>query len=382
MTDTLPAPADPLAAVSHPDPYPYYAALRAATPLSWCEPIRAWVAADVASVAALLQHPAARVRPPAEPVPGFLRGTPGGALFAALARMTDGPVHAAARARVLACLDRLDEQSVVEGAALALAQLADDGRTHHRDGALDAWIRRLPVTALLAAQGHPASAWGTVVDATEAWVSGLSPLADAPRQAAALAAAETLLTAFASQGITATEDAAARLAILMQPHEATAGLIGAGVLRLACDARWREAAAEGRLDWTAFAAEVLRHDPPIQNTRRVLAADLALNGQSLRAGDTVVLLLASAARDPARCEQPDTFRLDRLARPGAPAACLPLGVGAHACPGGAMALTIAICAWRHLLVQARPGDWARWASSVHWRPSLNARLACFAPALA
>ena len=290
--------------------------------------------------------------------------------------MTDGEAHATARARVMARLAHLDPDRVQAAANEVLVPLAADWRARHDDLALDTWIRRLPVTALLAAQGHPDSVRGELVDATEAWVAGLSPLADDTRQAAALVAAERLSAAFAAQGITATADAAARLAVLMQPHEATAGLIAAGVLRLALDASLRDAADEGCLDWPAFGAEVLRHDPPIQNTRRALAADLALNGQPLRAGDAVVLLLGSAAHDTARCERPAEFRLDRAI--GA-AAGPPLGAGLHACPGGDIAVTLAICAWRHVLTHARADDWPRWAANVHWRPSLNARLACFAP---
>lgn len=374
-------PRDPLAAVTHPDPYPYYAALRTATPLSWCAPIQAWVAADAATVEAVLTHPAARVRPPAEPVPAFMRGTPAGALFAALARMTDGAAHAAARARVIDGLSRLSPLRVGQAAAEALVPLAADWRVHRRDEALDAWIRRLPVMSLLMALGHPDTTRDALVDATEAWVGGLSPLADRPRQAAALDAAVHLSAAFAAEGVDTVEEAAARLAILMQPHEATAGLIAAGLSRLAQEATLRDAASGGRLDESAFAAEVLRHDPPIQNTRRVLAADLVLHGQAMRAGDTVLLLLASAARDPARCDRPDLLCLDRPAPADGPTG-LPLGAGHHACPGGALAAAIAAGAWRHVLAHARADDWPRWEKPASWRPSLNARLACFAPGAA
>jgi hypothetical protein len=52
----------------------------------------------------VLREPAARVRPPAEPVPRFLLGTRAGAVFGALARMNDGDRHAAQRKRVEALL--------------------------------------------------------------------------------------------------------------------------------------------------------------------------------------------------------------------------------------------------------------------------------------
>jgi hypothetical protein len=41
-------PHNPIAAVTHPDPYPYYAALTARTPLYRDETLGLWVAADAA----------------------------------------------------------------------------------------------------------------------------------------------------------------------------------------------------------------------------------------------------------------------------------------------------------------------------------------------
>ena len=54
---------DPVQAATAPDPYPYYAALRAADPLHYDERLKLWVAAGSAAVCAVLQHPALHVRP-------------------------------------------------------------------------------------------------------------------------------------------------------------------------------------------------------------------------------------------------------------------------------------------------------------------------------
>ena len=42
------APRDPIAAATHPDPYPYYAALVAARPLYRDEALASWVASSAA----------------------------------------------------------------------------------------------------------------------------------------------------------------------------------------------------------------------------------------------------------------------------------------------------------------------------------------------
>ena len=77
-------PTDPIAAVTHADPYPYYAALARERPLYRDDTLNLWVASSPQAIAQVLAHPAARVRPPAEPVPRGLCPGPAGACSAAL----------------------------------------------------------------------------------------------------------------------------------------------------------------------------------------------------------------------------------------------------------------------------------------------------------
>ena len=67
-------PRDPLAAATHPDPYPYYADLVARRPLYRDDGLGLWIAASAAAVTAVLTSEHCRVRPAAEPVPGALVG--------------------------------------------------------------------------------------------------------------------------------------------------------------------------------------------------------------------------------------------------------------------------------------------------------------------
>ena len=69
-------PQDPIAAVTHPDPYPYYADLVARRPLYRDDALQLWVASSAAAVTAVLASDLCRVRPPAEPVPGRSSGRP------------------------------------------------------------------------------------------------------------------------------------------------------------------------------------------------------------------------------------------------------------------------------------------------------------------
>ena len=79
------APTDPIAAVTHPDPYAHYAALRAEAGLHWFPDRKLWALVSAPGVTTALHMPAAKVRPPSEPIPPFLQGSPAGALFGRLA---------------------------------------------------------------------------------------------------------------------------------------------------------------------------------------------------------------------------------------------------------------------------------------------------------
>lgn len=372
---TIAFPSDPFAAVTHPDPYPYYAALRRDGSLHRDERLGLWVVVGAGAIEQALREPHARVRPPDEPVPRFLLGSRAGDVFAALARMNDGPRHSAQRARVEALLAPLGIDRWAEEAQATVRALAGAWSTHADVDALDHAVRWLPTWTVSALLGVPEPDRPAIASWAATWVAGLAPGADSSARGAAIDAMETLLDRLRTLGIgdVDVDSAAAHVALLMQAHDATAGLIGAGLLRLARDPQLRAAARSEGFDWNAFGAEVLRHDPPIQNTRRSLAADVRIEGRTVPAGDTLLLVLGAAGRDPARHPEPDAFRLDRQ-----PSSCgLGLGAGAHRCPGGDRALALAIAAWRELTRSASDGALAALAERVRWRPSSNARMPVF-----
>jgi len=62
-------PSDPIAAVTHPDPYPFYGRLAAERPFHRDPGLGMWVAAGPVEVRDVLASLDCRVRPAAEPVP-------------------------------------------------------------------------------------------------------------------------------------------------------------------------------------------------------------------------------------------------------------------------------------------------------------------------
>jgi cytochrome P450 len=116
-------------------------------------------------------------------------------------------------------------------------------------------------------------------------------------------------------------------------------------------------------------AEVARWNSAVQNTRRFAAADLVLAGKAIAQGQGVLVLLASANRDPALNPEPDTFDANRHDRRS-----MSFGGGTHACPGEAIAVEIAASAvqtWvslgHHVLLGEHSG----------YRPLPNARIPTF-----
>jgi cytochrome P450 len=134
------------------------------------------------------------------------------------------------------------------------------------------------------------------------------------------------------------------------------------------EAAARVATARGAL--TAVVREVVRHDAPVQNTRRFLAEACVIAGQALRPGDAVLVVLAAANRDPAANTDParfDPLRQERQA--------FTFSLGPHACPGEMLATAIAAAGVGQLLASGiRP---ERLAGHVGYRPSGNLRVPIF-----
>lgn len=116
-------------------------------------------------------------------------------------------------------------------------------------------------------------------------------------------------------------------------HETTKHLIGNGIL---CLLRHPEQAAKLRADPTlapTATEEVLRFEPPLQQTKRVAVAGAEIGDVDIREGEQVLLLLASANRDEAVFAEPERFsitRADVQAHVG-------FGYGMRACLGGGLA---------------------------------------------
>jgi len=368
-------PSSPVAAVTHADPYPYYAELVARRPIHRDEALGLWVAAGAAAVTATLTSEVARVRPPAEPVPRALLGSAAGEIFRQLVRMNDGAAHLRLKPGVAATVATLDPARVATQAGASARRLAEELEPAADVERLSQFGFRLPVDVVASLLRVDPGALPSVAAWTGDFVRGLAP-GSAPEQVErGKAAADELARLFGALLGRAELDAtvANTIGYLSQAYEATAGLIGNTLVALGRhpDLGRRLAAETGLL--AAVVREVVRHDAPVQNTRRFLAGDGVVAGQPMREGDAVLVVLAAANRDPSVNPAPERFDPLRRER-----RAYTFGVGAHACPGEALATAIAHAGVSQLLAVGVEPE--RLIERVAYRPSANTRVPVFGSA--
>jgi cytochrome P450 len=368
---------DAIIAATHPDPYPYYTQLRAEGGLVFHQRLNLWVASSARSVAAVLAHPDCHVRPPHEPVPKAIVGGMAGAVFGELMRMNDGERQRCPRSSIqpgLALVD-LDEVKTLIAARLI---------TPDAEGLHNAMFRG-PVCVIAALLGF-SPAQGRIISALTAdFVACLSPLSDQAQLAAAHSAAEQLngyftellddphnrsaLLAGIRQCFAATEATpqtliANLIGLFSQTYDATAGLIGNTLLALIRD----PALPRHSKHIDDLIAETQRFYPPVQNTRRFVAAPCEIDGVRMNTGDVILVVLASANRDPQLNDNPDVFTLDRPDRRS-----FTFGAGGHHCPGQVLAMEISAATVREVLAVKLDLERLSW----EYRRSVNGRVPLF-----
>ena len=380
-----------LEAPAHHNPYPYYAGLVAGRALVFDAPRQLWIASSAAAVEAVLGNPACHVRPPAEPVPKAIIGSPAGEVFGYLVRMNEGIRHDVPRLALQRFLAAVDLGLVRQRTQVLAKSALGNG---FRASSLSPWAFDVPVMAVADLLGFGEAGLPQVALWMADFVACLSPLSTAAQLAAASDAATALLCWFSVLTRSASSrpqsalarvqyeaaqagwhDAKALLAnlvgLLSQTFEATAGLVGNSIVALATQPGLLETVGREPDQLVQMVCEVSRHDPSIQTRRRFVSGATQMAGVSLQPGDVIVALLAAAGRDPLRNPCPDQFLLGRSERylPG-------FGHGTHRCPGQALACTIATAALKALLESGRlqaimPREW-------RYRPSVNARIPVFA----
>jgi len=156
------------------------------------------------------------------------------------------------------------------------------------------------------------------------------------------------------------------LTLIMAGVESASSFMAMMALNLADypDVR-RRVVADPKLLATAM-EESLRFNTSAQRFRRTATRDVELHGQTIHAGDKVLMCYGSGNRDERQFLNPDTYDIDR-----GPIRHLGLGTGKHFCVGVPIARLLVLAGMERLL--KRIPEYHRTGDTLDWIPSTTFR---------
>ncbi len=345
------------------DPYPAYAAIRAAAPVFFWEDYGFWCFAGHAEVSALMrdrrlgrQILQAMSREDLGWPPAKAHLAPFDALERCSILEMEPPEHTRLRTLVnRAFVSRQVEKLAPRIAALADARIDAIAACGAAD-LIEAFATPIPVAVIADLLGVPRALGPQLLDWSHRMVAMYQfGVTRAVEESAAAAAAEfadfmrgyararrvdlgddlisQLLIAESEEGrLSEDELVAACILLLNAGHEATVHAIGNAVktiLERGLDPR--TIFADGKAT-AAAVEELLRLDAPLHLFTRYALEDVEVSGVRLRKGEKVGLLLGAANRDPERFPDPDVFDPARDPNPH-----VAFGAGIHFCVGAPLA---------------------------------------------
>jgi cytochrome P450 len=337
-------------AFPHDDPFPLYAALRAAGPLVWNATGGYWVAARHAEVTAVgadaTRFCSGR---------GILTFEIGVDYPSPPTMMhTDPPAHTRYRSLVQPAFGRRVVRALEPTIRAAATRLVTQVRTDEPIDIVADLAAILPVQVIGMILGIPEAEWDRVWAWSEASIPGTETWSDAERRNALRAEMTAELAALVASarvnprnhvisqlvhedldGDRLSDDELAMFLnqLLVAGNETTRNAISGGLVAFSeHPEQWPRLVDDRSLVDTAT-DEMLRWTTPVIAFMRTATVDATVGGVAVAAGDPILMLYASANRDELEFgPDADTFRIDR-----SPNHHVAFGFGPHFCLGAALA---------------------------------------------
>jgi cytochrome P450 len=337
-------------AFPHDDPFPLYAALRAAGPLVWNATGGYWVAARHAEVTAVgadaTRFCSGR---------GILTFEIGVDYPSPPTMMhTDPPAHTRYRSLVQPAFGRRVVRALEPTIRAAATRLVTQVRTDEPIDIVADLAAILPVQVIGMILGIPEAEWDRVWAWSEASIPGTETWSDAERRNALRAEMTAELAGLvASARLNPRNDVISQLVhedldgdrlsddelamflnqLLVAGNETTRNAISGGLVAFSeHPEQWPRLVDDRSLVDTAT-DEMLRWTTPVIAFMRTATVDATVGGTAVAAGDPILMLYASANRDGLEFgPDADTFRIDR-----SPNHHVAFGFGPHFCLGAALA---------------------------------------------
>ena len=116
--------------------------------------------------------------------------------------------------------------------------------------------------------------------------------------------------------------------LIIQSYEAGRGILGNSLLQCLSNVDLHSNYSYDENFFHQVVIETLRFDPPVHHTKRVLFEDVILDNAVMKKEQQVLIVLASANRDPDKFNKPNEFDISRLNN----TEHLTFGAGRHSCP--------------------------------------------------
>ncbi|MFE6664335.1 cytochrome P450 [Streptomyces sp. NPDC057697] len=385
------APFDPWSPAFVADPYPAYAALRAAGRVHRFEPTDQWLVPHHADVSALLRdrrlgrtylhrfthEEFGRTPPPVEHEPFHTLNGQG-------LLDLEAPDHTRIRRLVSKAFTPRTVERLVPTVRRLAAELVDSFVEAGGGDLLTAVAEPLPVAVIAEMLGIPESDRAPLRPWSAA-ICGMFELNPSEETARAAVRASLDFSAYLRElieerrknpgtdlisALIAAHDEGERLSeqemistcvlLLNAGHEATVNTtVNGWWTLLRHPGRLAALRADHGLLPTAI-EELMRYDTPLQMFERWVLDDIEIDGTVIPRGSEVALLFGSANRDPARFTAPDTLDLARQDNPH-----VSFGAGIHFCLGAPLARVELAASFGELLRRA-PG--MRLAAEPEWNP--------------
>jgi len=331
------------------DPYPFYESRRADGDVVWDDTAQAWLVLGYDAARQVLGGPEWTSDPAANPIARASMDAFSREFISASMLFADGAVHERLRGSVRDVFTRSAVADLTAGVEAIAATLIDGPSAGAEFDFMAEIALPLPIAVVGAWLDLDPATCELLREQSPAIIRMLGTLADPDEFAGGAAASATLMTEFlplaadrrahpgddllsfiaADEQLSLEAVVMTTILIAVAGHETTANLLGAGLVRLLT-----RGPDTTRIDTTdaALVTELIRIDGPVQSTVRTATADQAVGGVEIHAGQSALIAIAAANRDPAVFDEPAQFRLDR----GGPAP-LSFGYGAHYCLGAAVA---------------------------------------------
>lgn len=343
------------------DPYPHYAALRAAAPVAWHSGLGVFVTSTHAAAFEVLRdRRLGRIFAPKDGADWDTFNW----LHADSILDSEPPKHTRLRRLVSSAFTRGQIQRMAPRIAELTAGLLDEcaDRAAGPDGSFDViadYAEPLPVLVIAELLGAPTADRVLLRDWSQAIVKMYEPGPSAEQLLAAKNAArdfagyveelaahraahpgEDLLTALVqardgSDRLSPTELIATAVLLLNAGHEASVNGFGNGLAALLGNRTALDAVSD-QLDDDALIGtlveEMLRFDSPLHLFERTASEDVEIGGVLIGAGQKIAALLGAANRDPAVFDRADEFDPTRD-----PNRHIAFGAGIHFCIGAPLA---------------------------------------------